>query len=144
MFGFPRLKTLIGDHVRRTGSQKASAILSRWDEMWPLFVKVLPNDYRRMLEAISAAEDDGLRGHSDIAAGNVVGSNLFNMLGILGVTSIVAPVSRVAVGWVDLGVMVAVAVVALPLLLTHLRLSRLEGALLLAIYVGYMSWVVVG
>jgi cation:H+ antiporter len=85
-----------------------------------------------------------LRGQSDIAAGNVVGSNLFNILGILGVTSLVAPLSRGDVDWVDLSVMVGVAVVALPLLLTRLRLSRVEGAVLLAAYAGYMSWLVAG
>ncbi len=85
-----------------------------------------------------------LRGQSDIAAGNVVGSNLFNLLGILGVTSLLSPLSRGDVGWADLGVMFGVAVVALPLLTTRLRLSRVEGAVLLAIYLGYTAWVVAG
>ncbi len=85
-----------------------------------------------------------VRGHSDIAAGNVVGSNLFNLLGILGVAALVSPLSRGGVGWVDLGVMIGVAVVALPLLLTRLRLSRVEGAILLGIYVVYMGWLLVG
>ena len=56
------LEALIRQHVLYTGSQKAGYILSRWDEMWPLFVKVLPDDYQRMLEAISTAERGGLRG----------------------------------------------------------------------------------
>ncbi len=84
-----------------------------------------------------------IRGQSDIAAGNVVGSNLFNMLGILGVTALITPLSRGEVGWSDLGVMIGVAVIALPLLVTHLRLSRLEGAILLVIYVVYTTWLVV-
>jgi cation:H+ antiporter len=85
-----------------------------------------------------------IRGQSDIAAGNVVGSNLFNLLGILGVTSVISPLSRGGVGWVDLGVMLGVAVVALPLLLTRLRLSRVEGGVLLAIYGAYTPWLVAG
>ena len=85
-----------------------------------------------------------IRGQSDIAAGNVVGSNLFNLLGILGVTSVISPLSRGEVSWVDLGVMIGVAVVALPLLLTRLRLSRVEGAVLLAIYGVYTVWLLAG
>jgi hypothetical protein len=59
---------VIRQHAQLTGSQKASHILARWQEMWPLFVKVLPNDYRRMVEAISAAEGAGLLGEEAIMA----------------------------------------------------------------------------
>jgi len=60
------LKALISEHALLTGSQKSRAILSRWEEMRRFFVKVLPNDYRRMLEAISVAERDGYRGEEAI------------------------------------------------------------------------------
>jgi glutamate synthase (ferredoxin) len=62
------LEALIQQHVQLTGSQKGSRILARWQQMWPLFVKVMPNDYRRMLEAISAAKHDGLRDDEAIMA----------------------------------------------------------------------------
>jgi cation:H+ antiporter len=81
-----------------------------------------------------------LRGQSDIALGNVIGSNIYNVLGILGVSSLVHPLVSVGIGTVDLAVMLSLSVLLLPLLWTGFRLSRWEGALLLAIYVGYTTY----
>lgn len=85
-----------------------------------------------------------LRGEGDIAVGNVVGSNLFNILGILGLTSAIHPLARGEIGWATLGVMVAFAVVLVPLLYTRLELSRFEGAALLLAYVAYVGWLAAG
>ena len=80
------------------------------------------------------------RGQSDIAIGNVVGSNIFNVLGILGVSALVRPLAPGGVGAVDLAVMVVLAVALLPLLRTGFRLDRIEGALLLLAYLGYTAY----
>jgi cation:H+ antiporter len=80
-----------------------------------------------------------LRGERDIAIGNVVGSNIFNILSVLGVTSIVAngvPVPPGALNF-DLPVMVAIAVACLPIFVTGGHVSRWEGALFLGYYVAY-------
>lgn len=86
-----------------------------------------------------------LRGERDIAVGNVVGSNLFNLMAVLGLAGLVSPagiaVSPQAVR-VDLPVMVAVAAVCLPVFLTGKRISRLEGFLFLAAYAGYTAFLV--
>lgn len=81
-----------------------------------------------------------IRGHGDMAVGNVIGSNIFNVVAILGVTSIVQPVARGAVSVVDLGAMLAFSVLLLPLMFTAKRINRWEGAILLAMYVAYMVW----
>lgn len=80
------------------------------------------------------------RGQADIAIGNVVGSNIFNVLGITGVTAAVKPLSLGGVTNVDLLVMLAFSVALLPMLLTHMKLNRAEGALLLGGYAGYVGW----
>ncbi len=80
------------------------------------------------------------RGQGDIAIGNVVGSNIFNVLGILGVTSVVGPLSLGAITAIDLGVMVGVAVALAVLLLWRRSLGRLEGGALLAVFVVYTVW----
>lgn len=81
-----------------------------------------------------------IKGQTDIAVGNIVGSNLFNILVVLGFTSIIAPtgiaVSEQALHF-DLKVMVAVVALCLPLFYTGLRVSRLEGAILTIYYVFY-------
>ncbi|GIU01927.1 sodium:calcium antiporter [Shewanella morhuae] len=83
-----------------------------------------------------------LKGQSDIAIGNVVGSNLFNILGILGVTAIVQPVSALGFQSIDFIVMLAFAVIILPFAWTGLRIGRREGTVLLLGYLGYMGYLV--
>jgi cation:H+ antiporter len=87
----------------------------------------------------------GLRGHRDIAVGNVVGSCIFNVLMVLGVTATIAP-DPLAVSpsllAVDLPLMVAAAVACLPILYTGSRVDRREGVLLLAFYAAYLAYLV--
>jgi len=81
-----------------------------------------------------------LRGEREIAVGNVIGSNLFNLLGVLGVTALIAPsplsVSPNALDF-DLPVMLGVAVFCLPLFYTGYRVTRAEGLLCLGLYLAY-------
>ncbi|MCS6192813.1 calcium/sodium antiporter [Shewanella baltica] len=83
-----------------------------------------------------------LKGQSDIAIGNVVGSNLFNILGILGVTAIVHPVLSLGFQPFDFMVMLALAIVILPFAWTGLRIGRREGSVLLLTYLGYMGYLI--
>lgn len=85
-----------------------------------------------------------LRGQGDIAVGNVLGSNLFNVLGILGITSVILPLRPGGITGATLGVMVVSAVVVSVMAFTGHRISRLEGGALLAGYVAYVSWLLVG
>lgn len=80
-----------------------------------------------------------IRGHSDVAVGNVVGSNTFNVLAILGTTALVKPVSIAArMAHFDIPLMLAVLTVATVVLLVHGRFGRVLGAVFTAGYVGYM------
>lgn len=86
-----------------------------------------------------------IRGERDIAVGNVVGSNLFNIMGVLGIASIVAPAGievSAAVSSFDIPVMTAVAFACLPIFFTGGVISRAEGALLLGYYVAYTLYVI--
>jgi cation:H+ antiporter len=74
----------------------------------------------------------------DIALGNVIGSNIFNILGILGIASMVAPITAPDIRHFDLWTMVAFAAALVPMLWTGLRVSRAEGAALFAAYCGYV------
>lgn len=79
------------------------------------------------------------RRHSDVAVGNVVGTNIFNILGILGATALVRPVNVAAqIVAVDVWVMLAAALVLVPLLLWRGRIGRVVAASMLVAYVAYM------
>ncbi len=79
---------------------------------------------------------------ADIAIGNVVGSNIFNILSILGITALVIPVSSAGISYVDLGIMLITATVLLPLSKTGFSISRTEGAFLLFGYVAYIYYLI--
>ncbi len=86
-----------------------------------------------------------LRGQRDIAVGNVVGSNLFNILCVLGLTATVSPngvpVSAPAIEF-DIPVMVAVAVVCLPIFISGSMIRRYEGALFLVYLAAYTMFLI--
>ena len=85
------------------------------------------------------------RGQRDMAVGNIVGSNLFNVLLILGAAAAVAPegvpASAAAVRF-DIPVMVAVSVACLPVFFSGFRIARWEGALFLGYYLAYTGYIV--
>ena len=84
-----------------------------------------------------------VRGQSDIAIGNVVGSNLFNLLLILGLTAAITPLPVDAgVKTFDLPVMCGFALLLLLVLVNGLKVYRWEGAILLLAYAGVMAWAV--
>jgi len=63
-----QVRRLIKRHADYTGSQRAFKVLALWDEMMPKFVKVMPKDYKRVLQAIKKAEDSGLSGDEALDA----------------------------------------------------------------------------
>lgn len=86
-----------------------------------------------------------LRGERDIAVGNIVGSNLFNLLGVLGLSAALAPepmsVPTNLVAF-DLPVMCVAAFVTLPMFFTGGTLTRWEGAVLFGYYLAYTTYLV--
>lgn len=86
-----------------------------------------------------------LRGERDIAIGNVVGSNVFNLLCVLGVSGLVSPEPLLAGAQmlaVDFPVMLAVAILCLPLFFVGGTLNRFEGGLFLLLYVSYVWYLI--
>ena len=83
-----------------------------------------------------------VRGHGDVAIGNVVGSNIFNVLGILGIAALINPIDTSGLSRVDLATMVVAALAMLPAARSGGVISRLEGAVLLFAYLGYTAWLV--
>ena len=80
-----------------------------------------------------------LRRHGDMAVGNIVGSNIFNVLGILGAAALVRPLAAPGILASDLWTMLGVSLLLLPLAWTGRHIVRWEGALLLVLYAGYVA-----
>lgn len=82
------------------------------------------------------------KGNSAIAIGNVLGSNVFNILFILGITGMICPMQTLGITWVDFAVMTISMVLLWLFAYTKYIIERWEGALLTALFIGYLSWLV--
>lgn len=87
-----------------------------------------------LLTSIVAA----MRKAPDLALGNVIGSNIFNILGILGATALISPFSSAGITPLDLWAMVLAVAALLPIMLSGRAICRLEGWILLLFYAGYL------
>jgi cation:H+ antiporter len=86
-----------------------------------------------------------LKGQRDMAVGNVVGSNIFNLLGVLGVATLVSPeglLAPISLMHVDLPVLCLVAAMCLPIFFTDTLIDRFEGCLFLAGYLAYTAYLI--
>lgn len=75
---------------------------------------------------------------ADISIGNIIGSNIFNILCIIGIAGLVSPIYAPGISSVDLGMMLITAIVLFPLMKTGFIINRIEGFALVAIYAGYI------
>ena len=108
------------------------------DEFVALTVVAVGTSLPELATSVVAAK----KGEADIAIGNVVGSNIFNILGILGVSALLKPVAIEGMDWVDFGMMLVTAIGLWPLMGARGRLGRFEGILLLVVYGIYLWWLV--
>ena len=88
------------------------------------------------------------KGENDLALGNIIGSNLFNTLAVVGLAAIVSPMDAIekAVAYRDMPLMIALTVALIVLGFRRKgdgRLNRIAGAILLAVYVGYLALLIV-
>lgn len=79
-----------------------------------------------------------IRRETDLAVGNIVGSNLFNVLCIAGAAGLASPITTGDLGWLDIGFMLLTSLLLVPMMRTGFRIVRWEGILLLVCYVVYL------
>ena len=83
-----------------------------------------------------------IKKEADIAVGNVVGSNIFNILGILGISAFITPLSSSGITGIDLGVMAGFAIALWGFSASGHRITRIEGLIMMAAYAAYVWWLV--
>ncbi len=127
----------VGGKLAETGAVGLARTLGMSDALIGLTIVALATSLPEIFASAMAAH----RGFTDLAVGNVVGSNLFNLLLVLGATSLVTPVEVPPQrGWFDLAFMAGVTLLLLPLGISgKRRIDRWEGLLLLACYAVYIS-----
>lgn len=97
------------------------------------------------LPELAASLVAAARRQADIALGNILGSNIYNVLGILGTTAIVQPIDMPEdIARTDIWVMVAATLLLMVFATTGRRICRMEGVGFLALYGGYIGWLTIG
>lgn len=130
---------IVGGELTVRGAVRIATDLGVSEAVIGLTVVAVGTSLPELATSISAAH----RGETDIAVGNIVGSNLFNMLFVFGVSVTVAPAPMPAGGPVDLLVMTGLSALLLPMVLTRRRVDRAEGIVLLTVYLAYVGWLVI-
>ncbi|MFT5486189.1 MAG: cation:H+ antiporter [Paracoccaceae bacterium] len=127
---------VVGAEWLVTGATTLATEFGVPEEVIGLTVVAIGTSLPELATAVVAA----YRGHSDVCVGNVLGSNLFNLFGITGVTALFAPLpfSDKIVSF-DLWVLLAATALIIPFMLSGRRISRLEGSILIVLYVGFVA-----
>ena len=84
-----------------------------------------------------------IKHEDDIAIGNVIGSNIFNILCILGITAMICPLEGATLSLLDFSVMLGVSVLLFIMMLTGRKVSRLEGGILVASFIAYTAYLII-
>ena len=128
---------VVGSELLIDGAVHIAQVIGVSDAVIGLTLVAVGTSLPELATAIVA----GLRRHSEVALGNVLGSNLFNILSVLAVMSIVVPFEVTGeILRVDIWVMLGVSLLLLPVMLTGWRIGRGEGAFFLILYAVYIGW----
>ena len=131
--------TLLGARFLVDGAISLAGRFGMPEEVIGLTIVAIGTSMPELVTSVIAAR----KGQGDVAFGNVVGSNIFNILGILGITAVVSQLAVPAsIAGFDIWVMLAATVVFLIFARTGWRVGRREGAVLVTAYVAYIGWLI--
>ncbi|MDO9491463.1 sodium:calcium antiporter, partial [Acetobacterium sp.] len=82
------------------------------------------------------------KGENDIAVGNIVGSCIFNVLFVMGISGAIFPIEIATENYVDLWVLLAAMIVVVPMMYSSKKISRIEGVVMMLGYVGYSAFII--
>jgi len=126
-----------GGKLSEIGAAGMAGAMGLSDELIGLTVVAVATSLPELAASIMAVR----KGQTDLAVGNVVGSNIFNILLVMGATGVVSPVVAPPGSLFSLLAMAALALLIIPMShTTGRKISRVEGAVLLGVYVFIMYW----
>lgn len=127
-----------GSNLFVNGASAIAKALNVSDAVIGLTVVAMGTSLPELATSVVAAR----KGRSAMAMGNVIGSNVFNILMILGVTGMITPMQIEGITMTDMGVMLVGMVLVWMFSYTKYKVARWEGFVLAAMFVGYMAWLV--
>jgi cation:H+ antiporter len=125
-----------GSHLLVQGAVGISTMLGISQAVIGLTVVAVGTSLPEIMASTMAA----MRGKTDMALGNIVGSNIWNLLAVLGIAGTITDLPRGGVSWDMLGVCLAVSLLLVLVARTGHRITRSEGGSLVVVYVAYQIW----
>lgn len=130
---------IIGGQLTVAGAKGLARIIGLSETVIGLTVIAIGTSLPELVTSIVAAR----KGQNDIAVGNVVGSNIFNILFILGVSAAISPIATDSYAIIDCCMLIAVALVTFVFALFKKRINRPMGVTMLLMYVAYTAYLLV-
>lgn len=130
---------VIGSEVLVDNSVTVAKILGWSDAVIGLTIVAAGTSMPELATSVVAA----LKKRTDIAIGNAIGSNIFNILAVLGLTASISPIEMNQLNIVDMFVMLGTAFIILPFMRTDFKIGRMEGIVLFIIYIAYTVYLLV-
>ena len=136
---------IVGSYILIKGSDifvDAAAAIARSWHVSELIIGLTLVSIGTSLPELATSAVAAFRKEQDIAIGNVVGSNIFNVLAILGIAPLISPIETQNISCVDMFLMAALSILLYPVMKSGMKISRTEGILLLMIYVIYTMYLI--
>ncbi|MDI6403143.1 sodium:calcium antiporter, partial [Balneolaceae bacterium ANBcel3] len=130
---------MVGSKAMITGSVALGEQLSLSHAVIGLSIVAIGTSLPELATAFVAA----LRKENELILGGIIGSNIMNILFILGVTAIIKPLGLEDIQLIDLAIMIGLTLILWPFFYTGKRLCRKEGTFLLLVFAGYLFWLFV-
>lgn len=131
---------VIGSNLTVDGATEIAKILGISDRIIGLTIVAFGTSLPELITSVTA----GIKGKADIAIGNIVGSNIFNILFVLGTTSLIKSVPYSTNFVIDGIVAIAAAVLLFLGVVRKKQLGRMAGIIMLIAYAGYFAYLIVG
>ena len=118
----------------------SAIVLAKWCGVSDAVIGLTVVAVGTSLPELATSAVAAFRKEQDIAIGNVIGSNIFNILCILGIAPLISPIQAPQIDWIDLGTMLFVTIALFPIMRTGWKINRAEGAFFLLIYIAYTAY----
>ena len=128
---------IFGAHILVDGAIIIARTLGVSEAVIGLTIVAIGTSLPELVASIMAVRNN----HGDVAMGNIIGSNLFNILAIMGITSLISPIAIPAVFFqVDFPILMASSLILIPIAMGKIKINRPTGGVFSVIYIGYLLY----
>lgn len=121
------------------GAIEIATIMGLSETVIGLTIVAMGTSLPELITSVTAAK----KGENDIAVGNIVGSCIFNVLLVLGISGVIYPINISPENYSDLWILLISMLIVVPMMYTSKKISRFEGILMMLGYVGYTAFIMI-